>query len=702
MTKETRLMTIVAATLAGVCLGWGKPAPAAAAAEPAAAQAAAPAVPLPPKAPSLEEARATLAQLKALRSSTTLLCWPTFQYPYFQFVVRKGSVSNDALAKWNDSFFGLAENAQTNAILAAEMFEEGNALLAEIPEYGARMELAHKFQMLAEQLAARSCKDVIQSDNPAEVVPLVQEMIGKQALVIRTEEGMKTFKPGPVTTLNPQFIGSFVRWLHSTMSEQASNAEVLGKLDATIMSILSGELPAEVRDSLVDTLLSASFDRAQKDAKAVSQLLSDAAKLRARLQSPDAQEAINQRIKAFGERMVSQTCNTLCREQPDNAVSYLQKIAGTHTLTARFGGGSDLVEFTKDQFPTISKEFVCRLVTEAYPRIADSKASLDSIRALNGLAAKIILDEDTKDSSGGLLNAFLDGSVKRAQTDAEAARMLFDNADRLIASIADEERQKLIERRCNQFARKSVVKTFRVICPAQEDAVIPYLQKIVETGAMYALYGNELVAFKPSKTSAVSVDLVGQLAEDAVIRFAGNGTPGSVNLKVLNGLQEFTAALLPKLSKDARQSLLDRRLDVFFLTGNYEGAIALLDKGLPSHTPGWCKGTAAKLRYHQALKAGNKAEAIKQLLVFIDFMESDEQKDFEDCDPTTGIIYSREWVIAKNYLRCAEMSRDLKDSANEAKYLATAKKLYATALKKAKDDPKALAELKKETQAVGL
>ena len=53
-------------------------------------------------------------------------------------------------------------------------------------------------------------------------------------------------------------------------------------------------------------------------------------------------------------------------------------------------------------------------------------------------------------------------------------------------------------------------------------------------------------------------------------------------------------------------------------------------------------------------------------------------------------------------MRCAEIARDLKDAANEAKYLAEAKKLYATALEKAKDDPKALVEVKKEAKAVGL
>ena len=319
------------------------------------------------------------------------------------------------------------------------------------------------------------------------------------------------------------------------------------------------------------------------------------------------------------------------------------------------------------------------------------------MRALNALVVKTLIDEDPEKVPGNLLNAFLDGSVKRAQDDAESAHMLFADADKLIAGLKDANSQVAVERRCRQFARKSAIKTFRDICPGRPNDVIPYLKKLADTGTLCSLYGNSFVSFKPGRTTAVSPDLVGQLAEEAIIGFS-NGS----NTKMLSNILDFTATLLPKLSDDAKQTMLDRRLDAFFLVGNYDGAIDLLEKGLPSHSPGWCKGTAAKLRYHKAFNEGKKAEAIRQLLVFIEFMQSDEQKDFEDCDPTTGIIYSREWVIAKNFMRCAEIARDLKDAANEAKYLAEAKKLYATALEKAKDDPKALVEIKKEAKAVGL
>ena len=122
---------------------------------------------------------------------------------------------------------------------------------------------------------------------------------------------------------------------------------------------------------------------------------------------------------------------------------------------------------------------------------------------------------------------------------------------------------------------------------------------------------------------------------------------------------------------------------------------------MPSRSPAWCKGTAAKLRAHKAMEAGDKKEAVKQLLVFGEFMLSDEQKDFEDCDPTTGIVYSRDWVVARNYLRCSKMSREVGDTANADKYLVEAKKFFATAHEKAKDDQKSLDSLRAEMKEGG-
>lgn len=256
-------------------------------------------------------------------------------------------------------------------------------------------------------------------------------------------------------------------------------------------------------------------------------------------------------------------------------------------------------------------------------------------------------------------------------------------------------------------ARKGTTKTLRETATKTPEAVLPYLEKLVSEKSFHAWFPNDASFPWPwdlrcGMCTYVPYDFIGQLTEDAVIKFAGNGTEGSENVKGLKQLLAFSDKIMPLLSENAKSSLLDRRLDAFFLSKDYDGAIALLDKGLPSHTPGWCKGTAAKLRAHKAMDAGQKAEAVKQLLVFGEFMLSDEQKDFEECDPTTGILYSRDWVVARNFKRCADMTRDTGDAKKADEYLAEAKKYFKTALEKAKDDKKSLAELQKETKPLGL
>ena len=203
---------------------------------------------------------------------------------------------------------------------------------------------------------------------------------------------------------------------------------------------------------------------------------------------------------------------------------------------------------------------------------------------------------------------------------------------------------------------------------------------------------------------SVTVDYVAQLTEDQFLRFAGDGKSIPANVGVLKSLLDFSGKLIqnPELSKSAQASLTERRLDGFFLANDFAGAIALLEKGaLPNRTPTWQKATAAKLRSHKAMEEKNWKEACTQMLVFIEFMLSEEQKDFEDCDPTTGIVYSREWVVARNYLRCANFMKDVKDDAKSQEYRGLADKYFKAAVEKAKDDADALKSLEEEMKANG-
>ena len=192
------------------------------------------------------------------------------------------------------------------------------------------------------------------------------------------------------------------------------------------------------------------------------------------------------------------------------------------------------------------------------------------------------------------------------------------------------------------------------------------------------------------------------LAEEAFIRLAGDvKSPKADTDRRIKELIDYSAYLLgkDKLSEVAKNSLCERRLDGYFLIGDYDGAVALLEKGIAGRTPEWCKSTVAKLRAHKAMESGQNEEAIKQLLIFIDYMLSDVMKDFEDSDPANGVVYSREWVAAKNYMRCANLATDAKAKAD---FTEKAKPLYQTALEKAKDDKVSLDELQKEMKSYGL
>ena len=691
--KKTRFATVLtAAALAASCFGQ----------EESPALFAPPALQAATDAEGLRGAQARLAELKALPEQTTLLCGSSLQFPFYHFAVMPRHSPTDIGEQWGMSFGLLAPYALANADLAAEMFAEGTRVIAEMEDGEARQELARQFQSFGEQVIEQTCQTLCK-DKPAQVVPYLKQLIATKAVTAQFGDKLATLPASPLTSVRPEFLGQIVKTLQPVLAGEGAGAEQARAFESAIIDFLAAEdVPADVRDALLDTLLAPAFARAGADAAAFRKLLSDAKALRGRLPNDASQASLDQRVRSFGEQMVEQTYQTVSTNSTSETIAYITKLAETKALAVRFGDSAELVTFATSDFPPLSQELIAKLVTKAYPAMAGEAAPIADVRAVDALVVKLFQDGLAGEQATALLDAFADKSVARAQSTLVGAQQFFAAAEKIRAALPEGDLRDSLDRRCRQFARKATVKTFRALCPAQASEVLPYLQNLADTLTLRLMYDGKLVSMPKVFTTALPVDLVGQLAEDAFIRLAGPSAPTPENVKHLNALLDFTAKLLPRLSEGAQQSLLDRRLDGFFLTGNYDGAIALLDKGLPSHTPGWCKGTAAKLRYHRFEAAGKKDEALKQLLVFIDFMLSDEQKDFEDCDPTTGIIYSREWVVGKNYLRCRDLARDLKDAALEAEYFKKAKELYATALKKAKDDPKALVELKKEAQAVGL
>ena len=249
---------------------------------------------------------------------------------------------------------------------------------------------------------------------------------------------------------------------------------------------------------------------------------------------------------------------------------------------------------------------------------------------------------------------------------------------------------------------KQVRKEFRA---APLDEAAAKLRKLTEERFFTVREKKSFPYLTLSFEPKVPYDNIGLLTEEAFIRLAGDiKSPKADTDRRIKELITFSGHLLKlnKMSEVAKNSLCERRLDGYFLIGDYDGAVALLDKGIGGRTPEWCKSTIAKLRAHKAMEAKQNKEAIKQLQIFIDYMLSDVMKDFEDSDPANGVVYSREWVAAKNYMRCATLAGDDGDAKAKADFTEKAKPLYKEAFEKAKDDKVSLDELQKEMKAYGL
>lgn len=250
--------------------------------------------------------------------------------------------------------------------------------------------------------------------------------------------------------------------------------------------------------------------------------------------------------------------------------------------------------------------------------------------------------------------------------------------------------------------QKTVRREFR---KADLDQASARLNRLVDEKFFTVRFGKSFPYINMGMEPKVPYDFIGLLAEEAFIRLAGDvKSPKADTDRRIRDLIDFSAKFIDRgvLSKSAINSLRERRLDGYFLVSDYDGAIAMLDQGIEGRTPEWCKSTAAKLRAHKAMDAGQKKEAVKQLLVFIEYMLSDAMKDFEDSDPANGVVYSREWVAAKNYMRCATLSGEDGDAKSKADFTEKAKPLYKVALEKAKDDDVSLKELQKEMKSYGL
>jgi len=152
-------------------------------------------------------------------------------------------------------------------------------------------------------------------------------------------------------------------------------------------------------------------------------------------------------------------------------------------------------------------------------------------------------------------------------------------------------------------------------------------------------------------------------------------------------------------NQEAAQALLINLMDGMFMTGNYDRAISILEKGIPNQTEVWHTMAILKAKAHRALDQGDPLEAI---VYFRSFMKTlAEAGADEEIDPSTGITYSKDWSLGRNASRIAALYESASDPANAAKAREEAKAFFAAALRSAENNEQSLNALKAEMKASG-
>ena len=152
--------------------------------------------------------------------------------------------------------------------------------------------------------------------------------------------------------------------------------------------------------------------------------------------------------------------------------------------------------------------------------------------------------------------------------------------------------------------------------------------------------------------------------------------------------------------QDTVNSVKVKVLDGAFITDNFDLAVHMLEQGIPGKDKQWHDMSLPKVKAHRALANKQPREAVKYFRDFMNaWLASDQQEEF---DPTSGIAYSREWILGRNANRIAGILDSIPDKAEADKARAEAKAYFKTALVKAANDTEALKLLKQETKDMGL
>ncbi|MFO7936653.1 MAG: hypothetical protein R6V06_03495 [Kiritimatiellia bacterium] len=167
------------------------------------------------------------------------------------------------------------------------------------------------------------------------------------------------------------------------------------------------------------------------------------------------------------------------------------------------------------------------------------------------------------------------------------------------------------------------------------------------------------------------------------------------NEKIIKELCAVGTELVGKCSEtNIANSLKVKILDGAFIVEDYDLAVSLLEKGIPGKDEIWHAMSLPKVKAHRAQANNKPREAVKYYREFMNCWENSEKE--EEFDPTSGIAYSKEWILARNATRIAKILDSIPDQAGADKARKEAEKYFKIAIEKAETDKAALKLVTKE------
>ncbi len=288
----------------------------------------------------------------------------------------------------------------------------------------------------------------------------------------------------------------------------------------------------------------------------------------------------------------------------------------------------------------------CQLVREAIGRMSGSASSMETLLAVGkraygdveqwkALAAGMRLNERLKNGAAGDAVEFVKLTAPKL-TEDDAARMAAYGAGVLLGKGQTEAADTLCDWAVGQAGER----------PALRDAL---------AGIWISAAAKQAAPGQATVTRLMALKTAG-IADERLVVLVGNSMPQVMQAddkQAMQSLLTLAGGFRFGTNDVARQADADGAvLDLSFCLEDYDTAMRLLERGVSGQNADWHALMRAKVRAHQALKAGRTDNAVAG---FHEFMAGIEKQEGDKIDPVSQMRYTREMILGFNARRIGDI-----------------------------------------------